>query len=241
MKILRMFVLLLVFAWLTPGLPAFAQNEPWTLKGAAKANSRPEPQERQDSSYYQRKGYKLDDRYQHNRYYPPQGVHYKTLPPEHRVVHYHDRDYFFYGGAWYLFSGLGFQVIAPPIGLTVTFLPAHYTTIWVGGIPYYYAGGTYYTWAPQRSVYVVTAPPPQQEVVEEATQPGRLFIYPKQGQSEQKQATDRYECHSWASQQSGFDPTLSGGGVAAEENASRRADYNRAMKACLEARGYSVQ
>ena len=73
MKILRMFVLLLVFAWLTPGLPAFAQNEPWTLKGAAKANSRPEPQERQDSSYYQRKGYKLDDRYQHNRYYPPQG------------------------------------------------------------------------------------------------------------------------------------------------------------------------
>ncbi len=32
-------------------------------------------------------------------------------------------------------------------------------------------------------------------------------IYPAQGQSPQQLDRDRYECHSWAIQQSGFDPT----------------------------------
>ena len=34
-----------------------------------------------------------------------------------------------------------------------------------------------------------------------------LFIYPNQGQSEEQQGKDRYECHSWAVQQTGFDPS----------------------------------
>jgi hypothetical protein len=33
------------------------------------------------------------------------------------------------------------------------------------------------------------------------------YIYPGQGQSPEQQDRDRYECHSWAVQQSGFDPT----------------------------------
>ena len=68
----------------------------------------------------------------------------------------------------------------------------------------------------------------------------RVFIYPKSGQSEAQQSQDRYECHTWANKQSGFDPSVPGGGVASSENASRRANYQRAMSACLEARGYSV-
>jgi hypothetical protein len=36
-----------------------------------------------------------------------------------------------------------------------------------------------------------------------------LFIYPSKGQSQEQQDRDRYECHSWASQQTGFDPTRS--------------------------------
>ena len=35
----------------------------------------------------------------------------------------------------------------------------------------------------------------------------QLFIYPQQGQSEEQQSKDRFECHNWAVQQSGFDPT----------------------------------
>jgi len=68
----------------------------------------------------------------------------------------------------------------------------------------------------------------------------RVFIYPKNGQNETQQSTDRYECHTWANNQSGFDPSVPGGGVPPSENSSRRSAYQRAMGACLEARGYSV-
>ncbi|MFQ5660961.1 MAG: glycine zipper family protein [Gammaproteobacteria bacterium] len=34
-----------------------------------------------------------------------------------------------------------------------------------------------------------------------------LYIYPNNGQDQEKQRRDRYECHVWASQQSGFDPS----------------------------------
>jgi len=34
-----------------------------------------------------------------------------------------------------------------------------------------------------------------------------LFIYPKKGQSEEQQSKDRFECHTWAVKQTGFDPT----------------------------------
>ncbi len=35
----------------------------------------------------------------------------------------------------------------------------------------------------------------------------QLFIYPAQGQSQEQLGKDRYECHTWAVQQTGFDPT----------------------------------
>jgi hypothetical protein len=35
----------------------------------------------------------------------------------------------------------------------------------------------------------------------------RLYVYPKQGQSEAQVDRDRYECHLWAVKQSGFDPS----------------------------------
>ena len=34
-----------------------------------------------------------------------------------------------------------------------------------------------------------------------------MFIYPAKGQNQAQQDRDRYECHSWAVQQTGFDPT----------------------------------
>jgi hypothetical protein len=35
----------------------------------------------------------------------------------------------------------------------------------------------------------------------------QLFIYPSQGQTPEQQNRDRYECHTWAVQQTGVDPT----------------------------------
>jgi hypothetical protein len=34
-----------------------------------------------------------------------------------------------------------------------------------------------------------------------------IMIYPEKGQSQSQQDKDRYECHSWAVQQTGFDPS----------------------------------
>jgi hypothetical protein len=67
-----------------------------------------------------------------------------------------------------------------------------------------------------------------------------IYMYPKNGQTQEQQWTDRYACHNWSKTQSGFDPTQQGGAPQPNEAASRLADYQRAMRACLEARGYSV-
>lgn len=197
--------------------------------------------DRRPSIRHVEKGYVLDKRHRHNRYYPRPGHVVKTLPRGHRSVVHHRTKYYTHNGIWYRPSGLHFSVIAPPVGLIVPILPHFYTTIWVGAVPYYYASGTYYTWHPEHRGYMVIAPPNDDEVYEEPEIPEQLFIYPKMGQSEEMQATDRYECHRWAVGQSGFDPTQPGGNVPADENAARRTDYNRATKACLDARDYSVQ
>jgi hypothetical protein len=38
-------------------------------------------------------------------------------------------------------------------------------------------------------------------------QNGSLYVYPAKGQSQERQNKDRYECHTWAVQQTGFDPS----------------------------------
>jgi len=164
-----------------------------------------------------------------------------ALPRGYRVVPYRGSNYYFHAGVWYRPSGSRFVVVFPPVGLIVPVLPPFYTTIVIGGVPYYYADGIYYLWQPAERAYVVTEPPAESDAAAQTVQQDQMFIYPKQGQSEQKQATDRYQCHQWSVDQTGFDPTQPGGNVPESQNASKRADYQRAMKACLEARGYSVQ
>ena len=66
--------------------------------------------------------------------------------------------YYFFDGVWYLPKGRRFLIVAPPIGLAISFLPPYYTTIMVGGVPYYYANEVYYTAGP--GGYVVVAPRP---------------------------------------------------------------------------------
>jgi hypothetical protein len=133
--------------------------------------------------------------------------------------------------------------VRPPVGLFITALPAYYTTIWVGGTPYYYANDVYYRWAPAQGGYEVVDPPTgaDQPAAAPAVPTDDLFLYPKNGQTSEQQSVDRYECHSWAKSQTGFDPTRAAGGVAPAEAAQKRIAYQRAMTACLEARGYSVK
>lgn len=186
--------------------------------------------------------YKYDNRYNHDRYYPPRGYKVPALPKGYYTARYRGSRYYFHGGIWYRPSGPRFVVVAPPIGVIVPFLPPFYTTVWFGGFPYYYADHAYYRWVPAERGYVVSEPPARPEAAT-TTQPDHqeLFVYPTRGQSEQQQAADRYECHHWAVGETGFDPTQPLGGVPADQAVSKRADYQRAETACLEARGYSVK
>ena len=70
---------------------------------------------------------------------------------------------------------------------------------------------------------------------------GHLDRYPQNGTSYSQQARDQYECDIAAVKQTGFDPTQAGGGVAPDQTVTKGEDYKRAMRACLEGRGYSVR
>ncbi len=64
----------------------------------------------------------------------------------------------------------------------------------------------------------------------------KVALVPKNGQSTDQEARDRYDCYRFAATQTGFDPLrwnnpASGGAQ----------EYQRAQMACFEARGYSVQ
>ena len=207
------------------------------LVGAAQAQPRRDHYEHHE--HYEH----MDGRYAHNHYYPSRGYVAPVLPRGYITVdHFHDH-YYYSGGIWYRPYGGRFVVIAPPLGVFVPVLPPFYTTVWFGGIPYYYANDSYYVWRATDNQYEVVEPPDGSgdSASTQAPPSDDVFIYPKNGQSEDQQSTDRYECHSWASGQSGFDPTKAGGGVAPQDANSKRADYNRAMTACLEGRGYSVK
>jgi hypothetical protein len=151
---------------------------------------------------------------------------------------------YWHGGFWpRAFYGAGFAWFLP-------ILPLAYATYWYSGVPYYYANDVYYTWNPTYDGYVATDPPPvadssgsadvggpppgdadaQQNPGPGPGGPvaGQIFMYPKNGQNAQQQATDRAECQKWATEQAG-------------QVAQNGSDYNRAMVACVEGRGYSAR
>jgi len=151
---------------------------------------------------------------------------------------------YWHGGFWpRAYYGFGFSWFLP-------ILPLAYATYWYGGVPYYYANDVYYTWNPTYDGYVATDPPPVADSSGSADVagpapapgdagaqtgpgpggpiPGQIFMYPKNGQSAEQQANDKAECQRWASEQAG-------------QVAQNGSDYNRAMVACVEGRGYSAR
>jgi hypothetical protein len=182
-----------------------------------------------------------DTRHQHNQYYPVHGAPVHALPHGAYAVPWHGGNYWYHGGIWYAPYGPSWVVVAPPIGIYVPFLPPFYTTVWFGGIPYYYANDAYYVWHEQERSYEVVDPPGSSGPSTQPPAPADVFMYPRAGQTPEQQDRDRYECHRWAADQTGFDPTRPEGGVPVSDAAVKRADYFRAMTACLEGRGYSVK
>lgn len=188
-------------------------------------------------------GYAWDGRHHHDRYYPARGRVVYAPPAGYRVVKYRGVPYRYYSGSWYRPYGTRFIVAAPSVGLMVSYLPDFHTTVWYYGTPYYYANEVYYVRRPAGGYVVVDRPSGTPDRVEAAPASAGddFYTYPRNGQSDERQARDRYECHRWAVGQTGFDPTQVQGGVRATQAAAGRSDYLRAITACLEGRGYTVR
>ncbi len=164
-----------------------------------------------------------DSRHHLNHYYPAHGEVVLGLPAGAIAVRFHNERFFFHGGVWFRPSGPRFVVVAPPIGIVVPVLPPAYVTLWVAGVPYYYADGAYYTPAP--GGYVVAAPPPNIESAPPPSAPEPI-IYPRNHQSPEQTNADRSACAQWATQQSvGKDASV----------------FQRAFAACMDGRGYTVR
>jgi Family of unknown function (DUF6515) len=171
----------------------------------------------------------FDARYGHNHYYPSRGFVYGTLPVGAVSVGYGGGNYFFHGGVWFRPYGTRYVVVQPPVGIYLPVLPGDYATVWVGGVPYYYADGVYYNAAPGRG-YVVVAPPPGAEAAPTTPVPAPApdpIFYPRTGQSAEQTEADRRDCNAWATTQ---------------PNAMADAKvFQRATEACMDGRGYTVR
>jgi hypothetical protein len=62
-----------------------------------------------------------------------------------------------------------------------------------------------------------------------------VYLSPRNGQTADQQARDRYECYRFAVAQSGFDPLH-----LSSAPAEQQSNFERARATCLDAHGYNV-
>ena len=208
----------------------------------------------------------VDARHGHNHAYAAHGSRLHHAPPAHHIHHHGGSRWHFNFGVWYGYQGGYWVASPPPFGITVQLLPHFYTTLWFGGSPYYYANNVYYQ--PNYGGYVVVQPPTQlvytqtvassaapaiapvaypsapiapydgginygtngggshQATANTTTPSSGLFVYPRNAQSVDQMTRDRSECQSWAGSQT---------------SSALPQEFQRAISACLEGRGYTVR
>jgi hypothetical protein len=121
------------------------------------------------------------------------------------------------------------------------YYPRPYVSFGYGfGSPFYpwgYYDPFYSPWYGPRVGVGVRVDGNRARVKEQAADPKalKLYVYPAAGQTEAQLSEDRYQCHTWAADQSGYDPTL---GTKRREDAD---SYTRAFTACMEGRNYVVK
>lgn len=163
---------------------------------------------------------------------PPRVVY--VLPPYYNDYYWNNSWYYNFDGGWYSPYGNGYMSVGAPYGMYMRSLPGYSTSFYYGDVRYYRHDDTYYTYDRSRGGYVV-ARSPYGDDEEESVVDEDLYIYPAKNQSEQQQADDRYECHRWGVKESGYDP------IDDAYDRDRRANYVRAMTACLTGKGYTVK
>ena len=141
-----------------------------------------------------------------------------------------------HGGYWGGYASIGFWWPWP------YYWPYYYSPYYWPYYSSYY--GPYWPYYESSPLVVQERPPADGQPAPSATPSlaERIFVYPRQGQSEELQAKDRYECHSWAVGQTKYDPTKPRPGDMTEpQRRQMYAEYRRAEEACLDGRGYTVK
>ncbi len=152
------------------------------------------------------------------------------LPFGYATTWYGGSPYYYADDVYYVSNpGRGYRVVAPPNSALIT-------ETFISDEP----GPTPVVAAPPATgsptpTYVQQSAPSQPSAQAPNPAQTQLYAYPKNGQTATQSTFDRIECERWGSGQTGYAPGQS------VENAQRKADYSRAVSACLEGRGYTVK
>ena len=170
------------------------------------------------------------------RYRPGQVI--DRFPERNFRVPYRGMDYYYSGGYWYRPLGPRYEVVEPPRGIRVSYLPDYAEQVWIGGALLFLAAGSYYAYEESTRDYVVVEPPvgqPQSPPLA-ASNGYDVEAYPANGQSPEQVSRDGFECYQYAVQQSGFDPRT----ATYQPDPSVVQVYRQAQGSCLSSRGYQV-
>jgi hypothetical protein len=171
---------------------------------------------------------------------PPIGVFVPFLPQLYTRIWVGPYAYYYANDVYYAAGPQGYTVVAPPSGAVAMApppgmpLPPDNAVTELGPLN---NGVQQMSPLPAVSAAPPAPMPPSAPAVAapSVAQAGgnQVFIYPRQGQSAEQQKRDRSECNSWAAAQTGRDPSNSGGQMDP--------DFQRALGACLDGRGYTVK
>ena len=202
---------------------------------------------RQDHRQHERRADRRDDRFDHRldrrRDYREDrwenyvkfrvGMRLLTLPARYHAMTVASQTYYYADGVYLIRRGNEYVVVSAPLGARLTVLPYGFRSFWIGPRRFFAFNSIYYVYEAGTKEYVVVEKPEGAETADIATP--ELVIYPNADQSNEQLTQDRYDCHVWSIEETGFDP------IAQHSEATTGADhYNRAMKACLAGKNYSV-
>ena len=106
--------------------------------------------------------------------------------------------------------------------------------------PTYTAATTGAAGAPPAQLPVQPVPPGVTgiPILGSASGGANLMAYPRNGQNQERQARDHYDCYQFGVAQTGYDPMRAGYGASGTGN---QTEFERAQAACFEGRGYMVR
>jgi hypothetical protein len=171
----------------------------------------------------------------HVWYYPGYAWWFPVMPIGYATYWWGGMPYYYWNNVYYTWSpGYNGYVVTDPPPVATDIVPDASADQYEQAPPAQYSDQ-----AQQPGQYPAQPPgqysPPAGPPALSSGSGADLYLYPRNGQNDAQQQNDRYECHSWAVGQTGFDPTRSG------PQSGNEATYRRAMVACLDARGYSAR